>query len=132
MATLVERIRTKLMANSTLLGMVGDRIHALVVPQGSVYPVIVLTVLGETTFNTQDPTRDTNLCQSSLQVDCYSERYEEAHAVMARVDSIIGVLADPNDLVTQRDVTLDGYEDLTELYRVTTDYSVFHGVEPVP
>ena len=129
--TLIENVRTKLLADATVAGLVTG-VHAMVVPQEATYPAVVLSVVGESPILAQEQTRATRLCRSMLQVDCYADRYVNAHAVAAAVDVVLSALADPSDLTAQRQVSLDGYENETQLYRVTADYAVFHGVETVP
>lgn len=131
MTTILERLRTKLVADPDVTALVGVRVHALVVPQelgndDVRFPAVVLTMVSSDPLNTQDRgSISTMLVKTWVQADSYASSYLEAHALAAAVDLVVAALADPQDIAALRIGAADGYEDETQLYRVSADYSVF-------
>jgi hypothetical protein len=121
--TVVERIRTLLIADISLAALVGARIYPQYIPQGSTLPAVVLTAVSDVPYTSFTGSSTTDLRSVRLQVDSYATRYLDAHAVADAVDAVIANLAS-SDLQANRESMGDLYEDETQLHRVTADYFV--------
>lgn len=121
--TVLEAIRARLVADATVQSLVENRIYPQVIPQGSLMPAVVLSVIDERPINSLTGDPSTRLKRARLQVDCYAETYLEAHDVFDAVDNVISSLSDP-ELSAHRELSEDLYEDETQLYRVSSDFIV--------
>lgn len=111
-----------LRANSAVVALVGDRIYPLVRPQGSALPAIVFTVVDDLPVNSLGGATS-GLVDALVQFDCYAKTYVSAHAVAKAVSDMLSKrVADP---AAVRQAKRDGYEDETELYRVSMDFSMW-------
>ena len=124
MATLLETLRTRLLADAPVAALVGTKVFPLVIPQGEQPPAVVLTVVSDVpaTSLTGDPAE--LLREYRVQVDTYSKRYADAQQLAAAVGLVLGRLAEA-ELSANRESARDLYDDETQLYRVTADFFVW-------
>lgn len=122
--TTIEAVRAELAADAAVTALVGERIYPQVAPQGAAPPYVVMTVVSDVPSNTFDGSPATRLVQSRIQVDCYARMYREARAVADAVDGVLGALSRP-DLIAQREMTQESYENDAELHRVSMDFLVW-------
>jgi hypothetical protein len=120
--THLEAIRAVL-GRSTVFDLVGGAIFPLTAPQGLSAPYVVITTVSAVPTPTFEGAPANLLETARVQVDAYSKTYIEAHTIADAVDAAIGGLADAG-LSAVRVNQTDLYDDETELYRVSTDFSV--------
>lgn len=88
-----EAVVAYLLANTTLAGLLGNRINWNTRPQGSQLPAIVLQRVSGTTDYTMDG--PSGLKQSRVQIDCWAKTYGSSVAVSRAVKSALsGLRAD--------------------------------------
>lgn len=124
MSNLVKRVREKLLANSAVSALVGTRIYPQVAPQGAGAPYLVLTVISDVPENTANGRVGELTRNARLQVDAYSERYEQANELAEAANLVIAGLTG-TDLSGLRLSQLDLYEDDSPRHRVSADYSIW-------
>lgn len=122
--TTIEAIRAVLVADVPVNGIVSERVYPQVMPQGAALPAIVLTVVSDVPENTFDGTAADRLSARRLQVDCYAKSYLAAQNLAAAVDQALSSLQ-AHDLSAERDNARDLYDDPTEIYRVSMDFTVW-------
>ena len=83
MADIVTEIRTHLLADATIAGLVGTRIEADGLSQDRDMPAIALWIISETPHEHLDGIVDT--AQARFQVDCYAKTRGEASELGAAV-----------------------------------------------
>lgn len=126
MTTIVEQLRTYLLADATIAGLVGTRIYPAKLPQDPTMPAIMYQYIdGNSDISTDGPT---GLATSTVQVDCWGASYSQMDALYEAVrlrlngyaggDEVQGVF-----LVRKRDL----YDDEAELFRRTADWSIHYG-----
>ncbi len=122
-----EVIQAALLANTTVVGLVGARIYPGLMPQSStgavVTPAIVYTVVSDTPENSLVGGVDGRLSSIRLQVDCYAKKYLDAQSLAAAVDVVLSALSSA-ELAAWRDTSRDLYDDQAQLHRVSADYFV--------
>lgn len=118
----IQAVREVLVADSSIVTLVGQKLFPNAAPQGTAAPFVVLQVVSDVPENTLENTD--SLSNSRVQIDCYAERYLDAQAVAAAVDAVMKALSSP-DLSAWREVSRDLYEDETQLHRVSADFSVW-------
>lgn len=119
-------IRSRLTTDAPVVTLNDRRVWPLVVPQrvqsgsGIVYQVV----------STVDIDGDNRLRETRLQVRCWHETYDDAHALAAAVESALIGFADkdqsPQLLCTELLNKIDDYEDDGERYAVVVDFTLFY------
>lgn len=120
-----EAVRAALVANGTLMALVGGRIYAGRMPQNVTLPAVVYTGISNVPEETFESQPATVLSNARVQVDCYAARYEVAHQVAEVVDDVLSALS--GDMTASRLDSRDIYENETSLHRVSVDFSVWRG-----
>jgi hypothetical protein len=134
--TLGEQLRTLLLADSTVSGLVGTRVYPGVMPEAlpnaqPTLPAIVYTVVDDVPQNALAEAASARLYNARVQMDCYARAtssggaYATAHQVAAAVQNVIGNLTDPalnSTAATRRDL----YDNTTTYHRVSMDFTVWH------
>lgn len=98
----------------------GAEVHPVIAPDATPLPYIVYQRIVSNTENVLDG--DSGLVNTRIQIDVYARTYAQAVAVMGQVDALMNTWVVQNISI----LTLDGYEDAVKLFRVTSDYSVWH------
>lgn len=120
--TVVERIRTTLLADATVASLVGVKVHPEPAPQESAPPFIVLRVISDVHLN--DVSGATGKVNATVQVDAYAVRYLDAHAIAAAVHAVLGRSTSPT-LLSSRIGRRDQYDDEAALHCVSSDFSTW-------
>lgn len=121
MATFGETLRAALVADAAVTALVIGRIFPGRVPQGVVMPAIRYLVVDDLPWNTLEGGYSRRAAR--VQVDAYAKKYLEAHALADAIVGAVGSITGPAVtavLLARR----DGYEDVTELHRVSMDFSM--------
>jgi hypothetical protein len=98
----------------------GERIYPQVAPDGVVRPFIVYQRINTNTENVLSGS--TGLRNTRLQVDVFATTYVQAQQITTAIENLMGSWSTPNVCV----VSQDFYEDEVKLYRVMTDFSIWH------
>lgn len=119
-----EAILAALLADATVVGLVGSRIYPNLAPQGTPAPFVVFRVVSDVPDNTLTGSASSTIVNSRVQIDAYAKRYLDAHQAADAVDVVLSALAQVG-LSAWREVTRDLYDNETGLHRVSADFSVF-------
>lgn len=94
MSALEEALRTRLLADSTVSGLVGTRIFPLVIPQGQALPAIAYQRISGVREHTHAGA--SGLAHPRIQYACVAETFTQARAVAdavrQRLDGFAGVI----------------------------------------
>ena len=128
-------IVSKLKADATLTGLVGDRVYAANAPQGSLSlgKYVTYRLISGGPLNSMSGASDSFV--NRMQIDCWGKSKTESQGV---ADAVAGVLSGLRDLTTtpkinmvhflsERD-TVTGPQDGTGagVHRITQDYHIEH------
>lgn len=105
-----------LQGDATIAGFVGERIHPLIVPEGSAFPVITYTLVFGEPQNSLDGFTS-GLRRVSVQIDCWSRTFDRTKDVAEAVVSRLNTAASAFKSVVTEYPTLDDYEPDTKIYR---------------
>ena len=101
--------------------LAGGEVYALVAPEGTQYPAIVYTPIGqEHIFGIDGPNLSGGLQRVRVQVDTYARTYQEALHLQDQV--LAALLADMSTIADVR-MGLSEFEAQARLYRVSVDYT---------
>lgn len=125
MAALIEDIRTRLLASSDVATLIGTRLYALVMPESSAVPALVLSVISDVPNLSIDGTYASRAREARVQVDAYAKSYREARALAEAAAAVFGNLGEPDISAAPENAGTDLYDNEAQLYRVTADYSVY-------
>jgi hypothetical protein len=118
-----EQVRALLVGNPAVAAMVVGRVFPAVLPQGVTLPAIRYAVVDDVPQNSLAGFTS-GLRHARVQVDAYGKRYLDAQGLANAIAGAVGSLTGPgltSLLLSRR----DGYEDVTELHRVSMDFSMW-------
>lgn len=128
MTTIVEGLRTFMLADATIAGLVGTRVYPNILPQSPTVPAISYQFIS----GTDDVTTDgpSGLANPTIQIDCWATTYAAMdglfQAVRKRINGYSGlagtIAVHGVFLVRKRDL----YDNDTKLHRRTADWSIWH------
>jgi hypothetical protein len=121
MATFGETLRAVLIADAAVSALVNARIFPNVIPQDAVTPAVRYTVVDDVPWNTLDGTVSRR--RARVQIDAYAKKYLPAHALADAIVGAVGTITGP-EVTALLLMRRDGYEDETELHRVSLDVSM--------
>jgi hypothetical protein len=127
LADIRPALRTFLLEFSTLAAEIGgERIHAVVLPQGVTAPSIVYNrISGLGDHSIQAPT---GLAQVRMQIDAYAQTQGQAdelsRLIKERLDGYSGPMGDVTVQGVFYDTMRDDYQDDVKLYRVSQDFMI--------
>ncbi|HKJ75398.1 MAG TPA: DUF3168 domain-containing protein [Alphaproteobacteria bacterium] len=130
-------LRTFLLADATISGLVGTRIFPVRAPQGGSFPAMTYTpVSGQRFHNTGG---GAGLSGPRIQFDCWAEAYSEAKsladALRERLDGYSGSAGSGTVQGAFFDTERDSFEPdagVSGLYRVSHDYFVYYEESATP
>lgn len=130
-ASIVGDIRTFLLGDGTLSGLVGTRIYAGKLPQNPAFPAISITwISGLRTHTASGPI---GLSRPRITFDTWAKTYLECESVFdalrKRLDGYQGPIGGSPAHTVQGsffDSERDGYESEPELYRRSADFFVWY------
>lgn len=124
---MLNALRTYLLSDPTLSGLIGTRLHPLTLPQGSTFPAISYQVVTNSHFHTLGGPVD--LERPRIQFDVYATTYmvmdAVAEALRTALDAASGQLGGSPGIMVQGaflDMQRDVYESDPQLYRRTMDF----------
>lgn len=119
----LQLVRARLVAASSVTALLGERITANESPQGEAAPYAVLQTISRVPESQLRGAA--TLSNSRVQVDVYAESYLEADAAAAAIRAVLEQLAEPGLSVVwlgERDL----FEaEATAKHRKSTDYAVW-------
>lgn len=123
-----RELRTFLLADAAIAGLVSARIYSDVLTQHDTMPAIVLTVIdGDSVYSTAGMS---GLAAVKVQVDVWAEnpgdRYDLADLVRLRMTAYSGAIGAGQAQGIFLDSTRDLYDDATKLYRRSFDFTVWN------
>jgi hypothetical protein len=121
MATFGELIKSTLAAAPAVTAIVNGRVFPNVIKQGVEMPAVRYMVVDDLPENVLGAAA--TLRRARVQVDAYSMRYLEAHALAEAIAGALGAIDGP-DVTALELARRDGYEDETKLHRVSLDFSM--------
>ncbi len=124
MAGIGEATRAALLADAGVAALVNARIFPLKLPQGVTYPAVRYQVISEPPINGlrgPNPTR-----HARVQVDAYAKGYADADALASAIAGALGS-REGTTLGSLRLSRSDSYEQATEVYAVSQDFSIWIG-----
>lgn len=121
-------LRTFLLADATLSGLIGTRLYPLKMPQKPTYPAITYQwVTGQRVHSTDGAS---GLAGPRVQFDCWAETYLAMESVFEalrlRLDGYQGAAGTTKVQGAFFDNERDLYEDKVEIYRRSVDYFIWH------
>lgn len=125
---LEEGLFRKLQSDTTLVGLLGTRMHPGRLPQTPTYPALVYKrVSGVRVRHLRGPA---GLAHARLQLDVYAATYAQGKAVADRIRVVLDDLAaDYGSVVVQGAFLLmeqDVFEEAVDKHRVILDYEVWY------
>ncbi len=128
MTALNEAIYGRLQAVSGVTNLVGARVYPVVLPQDPTYPAIRYQQIAGA--RAQAMGSNTGLVNTTVQIDSYSDSYEEARQVAEEVRAALqrfqGTVAGVAIESVFVDGPLDVFEDQIKKFRVQQDFTVWH------
>jgi hypothetical protein len=119
-----ETLRDEIVADATLLALVGTRVHPLVFPYNVTFPCITYRIISGALVPTitATPTYVTR-----VQYDVWSREYDDTNEVKDALLTLFFLLGDGNPIIsTAVDLNFDLFEKGTKLYRSVVDIRVRH------
>ena len=122
-------LRTRLLEDATVSGIVGNRISWGIRPQGEAYPSLVLVLVNDArpqTFTANIAARET-----VVQIDCYGRTTAEVASLREAVINCIVLAETVGDIEFQRafvDVVRNAnqYSETGRIYRDSIDARIWH------
>lgn len=123
-----QALRKYLIAAPAVAGLIGERVHPLVIPQGGKTPCITYQRSGS---NRHKTTCGTNrLVGARVKLDCYSKTYIQAQALAAEVWQRLRDFSGDMQGVEVSDLSLELDLDLSDmepgLYRQSQTYLIWY------
>ncbi len=131
-------LRTYLLADAAISGLVDDRIYSFPAPQGAAYPYVVFNRIAG--FDIQSASSSADIDSDTWQFDVYGSTYATAlavsDAIRARLTVLNNTLFDSyrvhncrhqmtNDL---SELESDGSQD--RIVRIQSDFKIKHAINP--
>lgn len=120
--TTLEVLRTLLIDDPTVAGLVGTKVFPSKAPQGTQPPFVVCREIVNVPTNSF--TGPSGLTASSVQIDSYDKLYVPAHTIAAAVDAVLKVQR-TSTLGIWRASSSDDWDDTAELHLVRAMYDVW-------
>lgn len=128
MTTIAEGLRTLVLADATVAGLIGTRMFPVILPQNPTLPAITYQYLSGRSVVSNDGA--SGLAESTFQIDCWGATYASTDELYEAVrDRLIAYKGDAGGvdvqgifLVRKRDL----YDYDARVYRRTADWSVWH------
>ena len=98
----------------------GTRVYPITAPDGVTKPYLTYQRVSANSENVLSGS--TGLVNTRMQIDVYALTYAEAASIAAQVDALMAAWAVQNVSGTSQDF----YEDPVKLFRVSSDYSLWH------
>ena len=126
--SIASDLRTFLLADATLGGLIGTRLYPLKLPQDPTVPAMTFQWISGQRAHAADGA--VGLASPRVQFDCWAETYLEAEAVFEalrkRLDGFRGTAGSSRVQGAFFETERDDYEDEGRLYRRSADFFIWH------
>lgn len=126
-----EALRTYLLAQSGIFGLVSTRAHWNIRPQGTALPALVLQVIDRSPAYAMDG--NSALAETRVQVDCYGPSYSSAKLLARAVrDPLDGKRFTQSSIrfeafrLDERDLSEAGTTEGERIHRISLDFQIWH------
>jgi hypothetical protein len=126
-----EAVYSVLTGDAGVSAIVGNRIFPGVIPEGSLLPVIVYSVISDVPENSLTGSVATRAVNARVQVDCYARPtsaggggYAQVQALAAAVDSALASQSSQT-ISAWREISRDLFDNETQYHRVSMDFSLW-------
>lgn len=130
MTTIEQALRSKLLADATVLGLVSTRVYPLVLPQDPTYPAITYKRVTGRDMTAHDGRL--GLDRSRFQIDCLDDDFGGAttlaRAVMVALNGYRGTVDTVDIGAIVNESTQDLYDPILEIQKVSIDFWVTYTV----
>ena len=128
MSLIEDALVNLIKADADLKGVISTRFYPVIMPQNTSFPA--MTYLRISGVRQQSHGGASGLAFARFQFDAWAKRYDDARDASEKLrliiegysGTVLGVVINGILMLNER----DGYENDTELYRVSTDYLVQH------
>ena len=126
--SIASDLRTFLLADATLGGLIGTRLYPLKLPQDPTVPAMTFQWISGQRAHAADGA--VGLASPRVQFDCWAETYLEVEAVFEalrkRLDGFRGTAGASRVQGAFFETERDDYEDEARLYRRSADFFIWH------
>jgi hypothetical protein len=98
----------------------GMEVHPVIAPDSATTPYIVYQRVSGNSENVLSG--DSGLVNTRMQIDIYADTYGAAVTIARQIDVLMAAWILQNVSVLSQ----DGYEDAVKLFRITSDFSIWH------
>jgi hypothetical protein len=127
-----EALIAKLLGDSGVSALAGNRIYPVARPQGSLLPAIVLATVSNVPVYTNDG--EAGIAEARVQIDCWGATYGSVKAASRAVTASLSAFFGTVDGTVFQYVLLDGERDSREsgsnvaeyLFRTQLDFRVWY------
>lgn len=98
----------------------GARVYPMTAPDAVASPYITYQRISSNTENVMSG--NSGLTNTRMQIDVYATTYAQATSIANQIDTLMAAWAVQNVPISSQDF----YEDPVELFRVSSDYSIWH------
>lgn len=130
MSTIEDVIAYRLLADSNVTALIGDRIFPIQAAQNTAAPLIIYTLI--TTEPTNLLSESVGFVGSRFQFDMWAKTKKEAktlgNKVRASLDALSGTILGVRVDGTLYEDEFDGYDGEANLFRVSQEYRFWHNI----
>lgn len=98
----------------------GTRVYPITAPDGVAKPYLTYQRVSVTSENVLSG--ESGLANTRMQIDVYALTYAEAASIAGQIDALMATW----DVQNVSGISQDFYEDPVKLFRVSSDYSLWH------
>ncbi len=98
----------------------GARVYPMTAPDAVASPYITYQRISSNTENVMSG--DSGLTNTRMQIDVYATTYAQATSIAAQINALMAAWSVQNVSIGSQDF----YEDPVQLFRVSSDYSIWH------
>lgn len=124
MAEIEEELRTYLLADATIAGLIGTRLYPDILPQSPTMPALAYSVAGGVSVHSTDGA--SNLAGPRFQVDCWGATKNQAINLYNAVRKRLNGKRTGNIQGAFLEGWRDLYDPQPQLYRRIADFMVWH------
>lgn len=116
-----QEIKTLLLADGTVSGLIAMRLYPMLMPQGVTLPAISYQRVATAPINDLEGSQNYEWVR--IQIDCWDDDYAGVKALAAAVRAAMLLTPVFGQLLTE----IDDFESEEKLYRVILDFNVWNG-----
>jgi hypothetical protein len=124
MAVVEELIYARLSGDIAIIGVVGDHIYPVILPDDCVLPAITYIEISEVLAHAMGS--DCSVATSRFQISCFAKTYTAAKTLSALVKLSLSRYRTTGIQDTLLDGELDIFEPDVEVYHIPIDFIIYH------